>query len=211
MTESELVTKLEGFKYELLRTKTFMPATEAKMFESHMHELDKEIMRLEEGSVSDSIRGGLSQCLQLTQDDVHNLVPRMRSPYKDAMRSLVTAIGDTRTNLALHLRGVTRMCVYRVTVSYKPEDGSESDSEATKSVRVEDVDIEATDADNASEKATERVFREHRFGGPELKSIVSVHQVDDDIKMFSEADSPKLGIFKYEFRGEKQHTEVSSS
>jgi|TARA_R110000824_G_scaffold260399_1_gene449027 hypothetical protein len=99
MEDKELLAKLESFKVDLLRTKTFLPVTEAKMFQSHMDDLDKEIKRLQDGSISQSIKGGLGLYLEFMQNDVKDLIPRMRSPYKEGMQALVKNIAATRALL----------------------------------------------------------------------------------------------------------------
>lgn len=100
------------------------------------------------------------------------------------------------------------MSVYRVSVSYKSwyDDPAITDIEG-----VEDIDIEASDVDNAQEKASERVFRTHRVGGPALNSIVSVCQIEDDTELLDESNSPFLGRYKYEFRGRRKYTEAEST
>jgi hypothetical protein len=103
MTIKELIAKLESFKVDLLRTKAFLPPRQSNMFGCHMDDLDKEVERLESGSVSDVsssiIKDGLGLYLEFLQGDVKDLVPRMRSPYKEDMKALVKNIAETRVRL----------------------------------------------------------------------------------------------------------------
>jgi len=95
-TQKQLITKrLESHKYELARTRAFLPATESKLFKTHMDELDKEITRLETGEATAAIGVYLS----IISDDVNELQKRMRSPYKEAMQALVNAIRKTKTEI----------------------------------------------------------------------------------------------------------------
>lgn len=102
MEDTVLLGKLESFKTDLLRTKTFLPPRESKMFQCHMDDLDKEVKRLQDGSISQSIKGGLGLYLEFMQNDVKDLIPRMRSPYKEGMQALVKNIAATRALLQDH-------------------------------------------------------------------------------------------------------------
>lgn len=93
--QGEIAKRLESHKTDLGRTRAFLPATESKLFKTHMDELDKQAKEPWNHEA-----GAIRIYLVIISDDVSSLVPRMHSPYKEAMEGLVAAIAETKKLLS---------------------------------------------------------------------------------------------------------------
>jgi len=98
--QGEIAKRLESHKTDLGRTRAFLPATESKLFKTHMDELDKQAKELRDAVAWNHEAGAIRIYLVIISDDVSALVPRMHSPYKEAMEGLVAAIAETKKLLS---------------------------------------------------------------------------------------------------------------
>jgi hypothetical protein len=98
--QQKIAKRLESHMTDLARTRAFLPATESKLFKTHMDELDKQVKNLTDAVAWNQEAGAIRIYLGIISDDVSALVPRMRSPYKEGMEGLVTAIAETKKQLS---------------------------------------------------------------------------------------------------------------
>lgn len=98
-TQQKIAKRLKSHKADLARTRAFLPATESKLFKTHMDELDKQAENLTDAVAWNTEAGAIGIYLGIISDDVTALVPRMRSPYKEGMEGLVTALAKTKKQL----------------------------------------------------------------------------------------------------------------
>ena len=95
MDTRKLAEDLDVIRASLTNMKAYVADTaHYKVFKQHILEIEKEKMRAEreDQTIKKSVEGGLLLVLRLVNEDVKELIPRFKEPWKESMTHLTNHI-----------------------------------------------------------------------------------------------------------------------